>query len=58
MELVYTPHHMSGGLFEIRDRNDYPVLYTAIIENADIFILNSYHHVHYRRWRHKNRSYI
>lgn len=37
MELVYTPHHMSGGLFEIRDRNDYPVLYTAIIENADIF---------------------
>lgn len=37
-ELVYTPHHMPGGVFEIRDVNDYPVLYTAIIENVDIFI--------------------
>lgn len=37
-ELVYTPHNMKGNLFEIRDRNDYPVLYTAIIENVDIFI--------------------
>lgn len=37
-ELVYTPHHMSRVLFEIRDKNDYPVLYTAIIENVDIFI--------------------
>ncbi|MCI8766896.1 MAG: putative toxin-antitoxin system toxin component, PIN family [Ruminococcus sp.] len=37
-ELVYTPRHMPGGLFEIRDVNDYPVLYTAIIENVDIFI--------------------
>lgn len=37
-ELVYTPHHMPGNLFAIRDINDYPVLYTAIIENIDIFI--------------------
>lgn len=37
-ELVYTPYHMKGNLFEIRDMNDYPVLYTAIIENIDIFI--------------------
>ncbi len=37
-ELVYTPCHMQGNLFEIRDKNDYPVLYTAIIENIDIFI--------------------
>ena len=37
-ELVYTPHHMPGGVFEIRDVKDYPVLYTAIIENVDIFI--------------------
>lgn len=37
-ELVYTLHNMKGNLFEIRDRNDYPVLYTAIIENVDIFI--------------------
>ena len=32
-EYVYTPHQMKGGLFEIRDPNDYPVLYTAVIEN-------------------------
>lgn len=37
-ELVYTPYNMKGNLFEIRDMNDYPVLYTAIIENIDIFI--------------------
>lgn len=37
-EYVYTPHQMKGGLFEIRDPNDYPVLYTAVIENIDILI--------------------
>ena len=37
-ELVYTPYHMKGNLFDIRDLNDYPVLYTAIIENIDIFL--------------------
>ena len=37
-ELVYTPHKMKPGLFEIRDMNDYPVLYTAITENVDILI--------------------
>ncbi len=37
-ELVYTPHHMPGNLFKIRDMCDYPVLYTAITENIDIFI--------------------
>lgn len=37
-DLVYTPRHMRGNLFEIRDKNDYPVLYTAIIENIDILI--------------------
>lgn len=37
-EFVYTPHNIPGNLFEIRDINDYPVLYTAIIENIDIFI--------------------
>lgn len=37
-ELVYTPYHMPGNLFEIRDINDYPVLYSAVIENIDIFI--------------------
>ena len=37
-ELVYTPHKMQGGVFEIRDNADYPVLYTAIVENVDILI--------------------
>lgn len=37
-ELVYTPHHMRTGLFDIRDSKDYPVLYTAVMENVDILI--------------------
>lgn len=37
-ELVYTPYNVPRNLFKIRDINDYPVLYTAIIENIDIFI--------------------
>ena len=37
-EFVYTPKTLEKGLFEIRDIKDYPVLYTAIIENIDIFI--------------------
>ncbi len=37
-EMVYTPHSMRGGMFEIRDIKDYPVLYTAIIENVDVLI--------------------
>ncbi|MCD7787744.1 MAG: putative toxin-antitoxin system toxin component, PIN family [Firmicutes bacterium] len=37
-ELVYTPHKMKAGLFDIRDMNDYPILYTAIIENVDVFV--------------------
>lgn len=37
-ELVYTPIKMPSGLFAIRDMNDYPVLYTAIIEDVDILI--------------------
>ena len=37
-ELVYTPHNMQAGLFTIRDMNDYPVLYTAIVEDVDILI--------------------
>lgn len=37
-ELVYTPRKMQGDLFDIRDQNDYPVLYTAIVENVDVFI--------------------
>ena len=37
-ELVYTPEHIRAGLFEIRDVNDYPILYTAIAEDVDILI--------------------
>ena len=37
-DLVYTPEEMDGTLFSIRDTKDYPVLYTAIIENVDILI--------------------
>lgn len=37
-EMAYTPRKMRGDLFEIRDMNDYPVLYTAIIENVDVLV--------------------
>lgn len=37
-ELVYTPDKMDKTLFKIRDTKDYPVLYTAIVEDVDILI--------------------
>lgn len=37
-ELVYTPKELEPGLFEIRDPKDYPVLYTAIIEDVDVLV--------------------
>jgi putative PIN family toxin of toxin-antitoxin system len=37
-ELAYTPQEIEQGLFEIRDRKDYPVLYTAIQDGVDILI--------------------
>ncbi len=37
-ELAYTPQEMEQGLFEIRDRKDYPVLYTAIQDGVDVLI--------------------
>lgn len=37
-EYVYTPGSMESGLFNIRDIKDYPVLYTAIIEDVDILV--------------------
>ena len=33
-----TPSHIQDGLFTIRDPNDYPVLYSAIVGRADVFI--------------------
>ena len=37
-EYVYTPDEMDENLFEIRDEMDYPVLYSAIVEDVDILI--------------------
>lgn len=37
-EYVYTPDILDGTLFEIRDVKDYPVLYTAMLEDVDILI--------------------
>jgi putative PIN family toxin of toxin-antitoxin system len=37
-EFVYTPQEIDESLFTIRDVKDYPVLYTAIIEDVDILI--------------------
>ena len=42
-EYVYTPDTLEEGLFNIRDIKDYPVLYTAIIENVDILITGDKH---------------
>lgn len=37
-EMVYTPDIMDYGAFEIRDKNDYPVLYSALISDIDILV--------------------
>ena len=37
-ELVYTPIKLSGDFFNIRDKDDYPILYSAIVEDVDLFI--------------------
>jgi len=36
--LVYSPKLIPTGLFKIRDNSDAPVLYTAIIEGADVLV--------------------
>jgi predicted nucleic acid-binding protein len=37
-EYVYTPEEIDRTLFDIRDLKDYPVLYTAMVEDIDILI--------------------
>lgn len=37
-EYVYTPDKIDEILFGIRDVKDYPVLYTAILEDVDILV--------------------
>ena len=36
--LVYSPTSVDNKLFHIRDKDDYIILHTAIIEDVDIFI--------------------
>ena len=36
--LVYSPTSVDNKLFDIRDKDDYIILHTAIIEDVDIFI--------------------
>ncbi len=37
-DLVYSPTTIDKKLFKIRDKDDYIILHTAIIENVDVFI--------------------
>ena len=37
-ELVYTPKGLNDVFFNISDTGDYPVLYSAITEDVDLFI--------------------
>ncbi len=37
-DLVYSPSTVENKLFQIRDKDDYIILHTAIIENVDVFI--------------------
>jgi putative PIN family toxin of toxin-antitoxin system len=37
-ELVYTPKEYDTALFSIRDTDDYLSLYSAIIEDVDLFV--------------------
>jgi len=37
-ELVYSPRELNNDFFSIRDGDDYPILYSAIIEGVDLFV--------------------
>ena len=37
-ECAYTPEQPKADMFHIRDPKDYPILYTAIIENVDVLL--------------------
>ncbi len=36
--LVYSPTNIENKLFNIRDKDDYIILHTAIIEDVDVFV--------------------
>jgi putative PIN family toxin of toxin-antitoxin system len=37
-ELAYSPREQNHDFFSIRDVDDYPILYSAIIEDVDLFV--------------------
>lgn len=37
-DLVYSPKTVKNKIVDIRDKNDYIILHTAIIEDVDVFI--------------------
>ncbi len=37
-QLIQTPEEIDKSLFSIRDMNDYPVIYSALISDVDVFI--------------------
>ena len=37
-EFVYTPREQNHDFFRIRVIDDYPILYSAIIEGVDLFV--------------------
>ena len=37
-DTVVTPKIIDPGLFEIRDPNDYPVLYSALLDGSDVLV--------------------
>ena len=37
-DFVYTPAALEPDMFEIRDKDDYPVLYSAITEGVDVLV--------------------
>lgn len=37
-ELVYTPKTIDKAMLDIRDVKDYPVIYTAILEDVDVLV--------------------
>ena len=44
-EYIYTPDILDETLFEIRDLKDYPILYTAILDNVDVLVTGDFNDV-------------
>lgn len=37
-DMARTPREIEKGVFEIRDPNDYPVVYTALVDKSDVLV--------------------